>query len=146
MATIEKSTFIAAPVERIYAILADPDRLPQFAPGVSRVEDVRRTADGVGTSARIVYSVMGIEFPMIVRLTEHEPPHRAVVAMSGGIDGTQTWTLVAQGDGTRLGDRVEYELRGGLLGKALDALLVERMNEKNIERMLENLKLLGEHA
>jgi hypothetical protein len=33
---------------------------------------------------------------------------------------------------------------GGVLGKAIDALLMERMNEKNAERMLENIKMIVE--
>ena len=146
MATIAKSTVIGAPAERVFAILTDPDRLPQYAPGVGRVEDVRRSPDGILSSGRIIYSVMGIDFPMTVTIAEHAPPRRLVVRMAGGIDGTQTWTLEPQGDATRLGNRVEYEVRGGLLGKAINTLLVERMNEKNIERMLENLKLLVEFA
>ena len=34
--------------------------------------------------------------------------------------------------------------QGGILGKAMNAVLVERMNEKNAERLLENLKLVSE--
>jgi hypothetical protein len=39
---------------------------------------------------------------------------------------------------------MEYEMAGGILGKAMNAMLVERMNEKNAERLLENLKLVSE--
>jgi hypothetical protein len=35
-------------------------------------------------------------------------------------------------------------MAGGVLGKAMNAVLVERMNEKNAKRMLENLKLVCE--
>jgi hypothetical protein len=35
-------------------------------------------------------------------------------------------------------------VRGGIVGQAMNALLLERMNEKNIERMLENVKLIAE--
>jgi len=35
---------------------------------------------------------------------------------------------------------VEYQLAGGPVGKAVDALLLERTNEKTIEQMLQNLR------
>ena len=31
-------------------------------------------------------------------------------------------------------------MKGGALGRAVDSLVLERMNEKNAERMLENVK------
>ena len=39
---------------------------------------------------------------------------------------------------------MEYEMAGGILGKAMNAMLVERMNEKDAEQLLENLKQVSE--
>ena len=39
---------------------------------------------------------------------------------------------------------MEYEMAGGTLGKAMNAVLFERMNERNARGMLENLKLVCE--
>ena len=39
---------------------------------------------------------------------------------------------------------IDYRMRGGILGKAIDALLVERMNDRNAARMMENLKMISE--
>ena len=38
---------------------------------------------------------------------------------------------------------MEYEMAGGILDKAMNAVLVERMNEKNAKGVLENLKQTG---
>jgi uncharacterized membrane protein len=59
--------------------------------------------------------------------------------------GSWQWTLEPLGERrTRVTARIEYVLPGGALGRAANALLVERMNEKNAERLLENLKLVAE--
>ena len=79
MATIHKAIDIDAPVERVFEMLADPKRLPEYAPGLVSVENIRQTEQHLGDSFRATYAV-----------------------------------------------------------------LVERMNEKNAERLLENLKLLSE--
>ena len=60
--------------------------------------------------------------------------------------GTVTWVTAGKGNATEASVRIDYQMKGGIIGTAMNALLVERMNEKNAERMLENLKMLAEAA
>jgi uncharacterized membrane protein len=60
--------------------------------------------------------------------------------------GAWTWRLSPRGKSTHVTTTMEYEMTGGILGKAMNAVLVERMNEKNAERLLENLKRVSEVA
>ena len=144
MATINTSIVIDAPAERVFAILADPKRLPEYAPGVSGVEDIRHTERYIGDSYRATYSALGLHFPMTFTVTEHEPPTKRTTSFEGGMKGAWTWSLSPRGESTHLTTTMEYEMAGGILGKAMNAVLVERMNEKNAERLLENLKLVSE--
>jgi len=50
--------------------------------------------------------------------------------------------LDAQDNETEASVDIEYELVGGVLGKAVDILVLRRNNERNAEVMLENLKLV----
>ena len=144
MATIRKSIDIDAPAERVFAILTDPKRLPEYAPGVISVEDIRQTEQHVDNSFRATYSVLGLHFPVTFTFTEYEQPTKLTSRFEGGMQGTWTWRLSPRGKSTCLTTEMEYEMAGGILGKAMNAVLVERMNEKNTERMLENLKLVSE--
>ena len=56
--------------------------------------------------------------------------------------GSLTWTLDAQDNETEASVDIEYELVGGVLGEALDVLVLRRNNERNAEVMLENIKLV----
>jgi len=144
MATIHKSIDIDAPVERVFEILTDPRRLPEYAQGLISVEDIRQTEQHVGDSFRAIYSVLGLRFPMTFTATEYEHPSTLTRCFEGGMKGTWTWRLEPQGKGTHVTTAMEYEMAGGILGKAMNAVLVERMNEKNAKGMLENLKLVSE--
>ena len=146
MATIHKSIDIDAPSERVFAILTDPKRLPEYAPGVTSVEDIHSTGHHLGDSYRANYAVLGLHFPMSFTVTEHEPPTNRTTRFEGGMKGAWTWRLSPRGQSTHVTTTMEYEMTGGILGKAMNAVLVERMNEKNAERMLENLKLVSEAA
>ena len=144
MATIHQSIDIAAPAEQVFAILTDPQRLPEYAPGVTSVEDIRSTEQHLGDSFRATYAVLGLRFPMSFTVTEHEPPTSRTTRFEGGMKGAWTWRLSPRGKSTHLTTTMEYEMAGGILGKAMNAVLVERMNEKNAKGMLKNLKLVSE--
>jgi ligand-binding SRPBCC domain-containing protein len=70
--------------------------------------------------------------------------HHIAYQMSGMMVGTQEWSYTPEGGQTRLTALVEYEMPGGALGKIADKLVVERMNTRNLEKSLENLKALVE--
>jgi len=55
--------------------------------------------------------------------------------------GTLTWTLEAEGNQTYASLDAAYQLVGGIFGRALDGLLVERAVQNVVDRMLENMKL-----
>ncbi len=64
MATIHKSIDIDAPAERVFEMLTDPRRLPEYAPGLVSVEDIRQTEQHLGDSFRATYSVLGLHIPL----------------------------------------------------------------------------------
>lgn len=144
MATIHKSIDIEAPAERVFAILTDFKRLTEYAPGVISVEDIRQTQQHLGDSFHATYAVLGLHFPVTFTVMEYEQPTRLTTRFEGGMKGAWTRLLEPRGKSTHLTTAMEYEMAGGILGKAMNAVLVERMNEKNAERLLENLKLISE--
>jgi len=82
------------------------------------------------------------------RVTGFEPPRRHTPhrrfqiwqAFHGRVSGTLSWTLEAEGNQTYASLDAAYQLLGGVFGRALDALLVERAVQKDVDQMLENMK------
>jgi carbon monoxide dehydrogenase subunit G len=144
MGVIEKSALVSAPPARVFEYLDDPARIPEYAPGVTQIDVTKRTDERVGDSYKTVYKVMGISFPSTFTTVEYARPEKVVARIEGAQFGTFDWRLKPEGDATRVTVRIDYQMKGGVIGKAMDALVVERMNERNAEQMLQNLKHLAE--
>ena len=144
MPVTERSIVINAPVEKVFAVIDDLRRVPEYMHGVVRTADIKQTPRRIGDTMRLTYSVMGLRFPMKATVLEREENKRGVIKMEGGMNGTITGTYEPQGSATKVTWRFDYTMKGGILGKAVNALLVERMNERNAEVSLENLKMICE--
>jgi hypothetical protein len=83
------------------------------------------------------FRVIGFEPPR-----RHTPHRRFQIwqTFHGRVRGTFTWTLEAEGNQTYASIDAAYQLMGGVFGRALDALLVERAVQKDVDQMLENMK------
>jgi carbon monoxide dehydrogenase subunit G len=139
---------IETPVEKVLEFVDDPENLAKCAPMVERVVDVGRSGRRVGNSFRVTYRVLGMPFNEEFRVIGFEPPRRHTPhrrfqiwqTFHGRVRGTSTWTLEAEGNQTYASLDAAYHLMGGVLGRALDALLVERAIQKDVNQMLENIK------
>ncbi len=141
MALIEKRTVIDAAVETVFDYVDDALRIREYAPGVDRVEVLRRTDERIGDSFRLIYSAVGIDFPMTLVTTAYERSRMFASRMEGAMTGEFRWDFREIEPGrSEAAVRIDYEVKGGPIGRAVDSLVLERMNEKNAERMLENLK------
>ena len=143
MAEIHKTMTIDAPAERVFDLLDDPRAIPSYTPNVERVEDVRQTEQRIGDTFRVIYKAVGVTFEEKFTITEHTRPTRLASRFENGMKGTFLYQVAPQGERTTLTVDVQYELPGGALGKAIDALVLERTNEKTIDKQLENLRQMA---
>jgi carbon monoxide dehydrogenase subunit G len=139
MSEIHKSVTIDAPADKVYEFVDNPENFSKYVPNVERVVDIKRSEGRVGDSFRVIYKVMGVTFDEKFTVTEHQPPRKAGSRFEGGMRGTFDWSFETQGQQTKTSVDVRYELAGGALGKAIDALVLERTNEKTIGDMLQNM-------
>jgi len=143
MTTMERSIFIQAPVEALEDITLDGSRLPEWYAGVERAEPDDVYPEPGGT-VNMHYKAGGISFDFQMTSLALERGRGGTYQMEGMISGTNTWEFAPEGDGTWVTASFEYEMPGGILGKAADKLVVERMNADNLEASLNNLKALAE--
>jgi uncharacterized protein YndB with AHSA1/START domain len=110
---IEQTIEIAASPERVFGVLTDPARLPNWQ--ISTVE-VRRDRDGplrVGERFDEVHAAFGRHVTSTVEVTECEPPSALALRIADGplpLDGR--WTLEPDAAGTRLHFHGEARLHG----------------------------------
>lgn len=143
MTVLERSIVIKGTAAEIDVITSDGDRLPEWYAGI-----VEATSDGVfpepGGKVEMRYKSAGITFDMSQTVLEYEHAKGGKFKMEGMIAGVYEEMLEPVTDGTRFTLKFDYEMPGGGVGKLVDKLMVERMNAKNLEKSLENMRVLVE--
>lgn len=148
MVHMEKSIVIDAPLEKVVTLGVDPHRWHTWFAGLSEPENITGNGDA-GTVVEHHYLMMGLRVPVTSRVVEYtltpqESQWRATI--EGPLNGKQHWSYVAEGDKTRITARLDYTIPGSILGQIANRLVIERIQERNLQQTLENLKLLSEAA
>lgn len=139
MATVEASTVIHAPLDRVYALAKDVERFPEFMPDLKSVSVQERTA--TGTVTQWVGLVQGRKIRWVEEDEWDDTRHVCAFRQrSGDFNRYQgTWRFEGIPDGTRTSLEVDFELDIPLAG-ALLSNLVKVLMRKNCESMLAALK------
>ena len=143
MTILKKSIVINASTQAIEAISLDPSRTPDWYAGIKSLQP-DAVYPQAGGSADIVYKSAGVTFKLKTTVLEFEQGRLFAHKMEGMMAGTYHTTFQPEGNATKVTMRFDYEMPGAALGKVLDKLVVERMNAKNLEKSLSNLKSLVE--
>ncbi|HEX9618072.1 MAG TPA: SRPBCC family protein [Anaerolineales bacterium] len=138
MAKIEKSIFINAPLEKVFAFMAEPNNLPEIWPSLLEVKNVQPLPNG-GYCYEWVYKMAGMRFEGQAEWTEFVKNARIVDKNESGIPSTFVWTYQPEDGGTRISVSVEYSLPGAILGKLAEPV-IHKMNEHESDTILANLK------
>ncbi len=147
MAKIRKTVSIKAPLNLVFDFMTHPENLPEIWPSMVEVSNIKRSADGAH-SFDWTYKMAGIHFKGHSDSTEVKTNERVVVKNEKGIPSTFIWTYAGEDGGLRLTLEVDYTMPSRLLEKLTEPFLT-RLNEREAETVLENLKLrmeLGQKA
>ena len=146
MPSLQEQILIAAPAERVFALLAQPERGPQWTPNLLRVERTSAIESGPGVETAIVANVGGRPTRGVGRCLASDPPHRLVLqsSLEVGVTSITTFELFEQGPGTLLVARVEYTLPPKGLGRLLGGLLGDTIARRDLRQALANLKRILE--
>jgi ligand-binding SRPBCC domain-containing protein len=141
MSTLHNSISIDAPPEMVWQTLANLEALEEYDPGVVRSRLTSSAGTGLGAARRCELEPKGW---FEERVTEWQPGEALTFELSACNLPVaflrHRYTLVPDGSGTRVTQHMEYRLKYGLLGRALDALVVRRQWDAGIKGFLAGLK------
>ncbi len=145
MTALEHGIMINASADIIEAIAIDGKRAPEWVPGVLRAEpdDVHPEPGG---KLYMVYKIPGVTIGFTSTIMELKHGRGLTERMDGVIRGIMRWEYLPENGGTWVKVKFDYEMIGGILGKALDRLLIKDMNRRSLKKILENLKGLVESS
>lgn len=146
MPRLEHELFIEAPPERVFELLAQPERTPEWSPSVVSMRRIDSGPISVGSLTEGVVKVLGTTQRAKGRCTAFDPPRRLVIHSSTNLGGKSLsdTELVPEGTGTRLRARLEYSVPGGGLGKLLNKLVAEEQIRGDLEQGLRRFKTIAE--
>ncbi len=145
MPEVASEMVIAAPVERVYRLAKDVEGLAEFLPNVERV--TIREREGSRTVSEWLGRVP--EFGRSIRWVEEDLWEEAEMRcefrlLSGDWDRYQgEWRFAREGDGTRVGLKIEYEYNVPLIGALLKKLL-HKLVARTVEETLAGLRARAE--
>jgi uncharacterized membrane protein len=97
---ISSLVVIDAPIERVWAVLADVEDQPSWMTEMKAIRLLDDGPIGVGTRCEADVRMFGITVTDPVTITEFEPPHRYAISHDGTFKGRGLITLEAGADGT----------------------------------------------
>jgi uncharacterized membrane protein len=98
--SIESLIVIDAPVERVWAVLADIEDQPSWMADMKSVRLASGDPIGVGTRGTATVRMLGIAVEDPITVTEFDPPTRFAVRHEGSFTGLGVFTLEPGADGT----------------------------------------------
>ena len=146
MNSLKKNILVTAPIKKIWAILADVTRTPEWVDGVKESERTGAVREGKGTRWResCVFDRQHIE-------VEHEmkvwgPMSRAVIQSVLPMNGSMTRTLVLSPKTEGVEITAEFLWDLGIAGMLLGEQKVRDILEQSFENTLANWKDLAEKS
>jgi carbon monoxide dehydrogenase subunit G len=138
---VSKSVFISRPPAEVFAYLADFANTAEWDPGIVEATQTSEGDVGLGATFDLVSLFLGRRVPVTYQITEYDPPQRAViVGRAKNFTGTDTITVSADGDRSRVGWSANFEMRG--LGRLIEPFLkgtFEKLSDKAMEGLRQTL-------
>ena len=137
---------LTAPIEDVWSIVTDPERVLSYMSGVTRWEVVGDRATGLGARYRMLFRVGAAEVGGLVEVVEFDPPCDFAWTSVTGLDHRGRWRLrEAPGGRTRVELRLAYVVAGsGLSGWVAERVAAPTVSA-NVRRSLQQLARLVEH-
>ncbi|MBI3525451.1 MAG: SRPBCC family protein [Betaproteobacteria bacterium] len=132
---------IAAPPEKVWAVLADLEAVQHYNAGIKHAKYITVAREGIGASRHCDLKPKGW---VKERVIAWEPQN----AMTMELYESQwplkfmRWrtTLSPDGAGTRVSQQMEYQIKFGLLGTLLDKLVMRRKLDQTLTEVFASLK------
>ena len=121
----EASVVIDAPRDAVWELVSDPRNLPKWDRHITKVVGIPPGGIDVDTEYTTVVTFMGVSAHVDAEVLEFKPPEYARIRLSGPLIRGVVTTRVTPLDGSnscRLEQDVDYDLRGGPLGKVASTI------------------------
>jgi uncharacterized membrane protein len=122
MTTVSNESVTDAPLDKVFAYVADSANVPQWFYGVQHFEPLTDLTRGLGSKYAITLNV-GRPITAKFECTEFVENELIAVRTFDGPPASSRWTFGREGTGTRIHGAFDFTLPGGVAGAALGRLV-----------------------
>src|SRR5437763_3360157 len=143
MSTVNVSTRISAPIERVWETVMDPARLKDWVTIHRGVSDISSQPLHTGSTMQQALCLRGVNFHVHWTLVDVEVPRHAQWEGRGPAHSRAVirYELVDEGtDATRFDYTNEFRAPGGMVGNVASRVIVGGVSEREANRSLARLK------
>ena len=144
MAKVSSSILINKPIDQVFDFAASPVNGPKFIPNLSENTNISPEEPGVGQTFEWHFNMFGVPLRGKAKVTEFKRPNKAVIETSGAHKTSWVYSFEKEDSGTKVTVDVEYELHENMIRKFIDKNVIEKMNQRSAQQMVENLKTILE--
>ncbi|MFZ1993056.1 MAG: SRPBCC family protein, partial [Solirubrobacteraceae bacterium] len=129
------AAMIAAPMETVWGVVADPERALSFMSGVTRWEIEGEQRAGLGARYRMLLRVGSAEVGGLIEIVEWDPPKELAWTSITGVDQRGRWRLRSVAAGRT---KAEIRLAAGVPGSGIPGWIAERIAQQIVSSHLRN--------
>lgn len=143
MINANSSVVINTALEKVFDYAASPINGPVFIPNLSENTNISPETMEVGQAWDWRFNMAGVDLHGSAEVTAFNKPHSFSLKTTGGVTSDWTYTFAQEDGGTKVTLEVSYDPPQDVLGK-MSAHVIEKVNQKNVEQGLQNLKTILE--
>lgn len=144
MSKVSASVVINKPVQEVFEYAASPVNGPAFIPNLNENTNIQPEQPGLGQTFDWRFNLAGVDLKGKAEVAEYEPPHKVVIKTTGDSNATWIYTFQEENGGTKVSAEVDYEIVESALQKVANKIVIDKLNQRTAEQMLENLKTILE--
>lgn len=142
MSRVTKIVSIKVEPAKVIEYIANVKNHPAFISALKSVENLHGDPKHAGDSWDWTFVMGGVEIKGRAETADYQEGKHYSFKTTGGIASTFGYTVEPEDGGTRLTMDVEYEIPQNVLAKALDKAVIERLNDQEGDRAVENLQAI----
>lgn len=146
MATIRNEITINAPIEKIWEALTQIDWLEKYDPTVKASAALTVAKSGIGAKRKV--DMLDGKNWFEEQCTVHQPTEALtyeLTACSFPVHKLKhSYRFEKEGNRTKVSQIMQYEMKFGVIGKIMDALMVRKQSDQGIKKFLAGLKSFTE--
>lgn len=144
MPVITKNVHIKAPVSKVFSFVTAPENWTKFVTSLVNVRDHSSEKAEKGMTFKWTYRMLGVNFHGPGEVAELVKNKRFSMKMEGPHPIRENYLFNTVDDGTELSVEIEYDIPGKIMSAVSKTGLIEKLNKKEAENVLNKIKMFCE--